>query len=149
MRRQLAALLTTGLVATASGCSFVAVRRPPRVATDAPLRCTESRAAPALDTAGAVITTLSGLMVWGLCTFTATIQGPSDPSRPNCDVLLWATVLPTAAYTGAAVYGFRATGECRRLMTERRALPPVSGPPGGQPAGDPAGPGAPRISPRP
>ena len=106
-------------------CSFVAVRRPPRepVPAEVPLECTQSRLAPGLDTIGAVGVPIAGLLTWGLCSFTSAMQSwASDPQHPNCGALLWGTVISTAAYTGSAVYGYRATGECRRLVAERRAV---------------------------
>jgi hypothetical protein len=33
--------------------------------------------------------------------------------------VLWATVFSSAAFTGSAIYGFRTTGECRRLAAEQ------------------------------
>ncbi len=125
MRTSLEALVVAALVACASGCSFVAVRRPPPHATDAPLECTDSRAAPSLDTAGAIVTPLLGLMTWGLCEYGNSMQSwASEPTRLNCASVMWATLLGTAAYTGSAVYGFHATGECRRLVGARSAPPP-------------------------
>jgi hypothetical protein len=121
-------LLAAALVA-ACGCSFVAVRRPPLapVAPDEPLRCTQSRTAPSLDTAGAILTPLTGLMLWGLCSYTQAMQGwASDPQNLRCGPLLWGTVASTAAFTASAVYGFHATGECRRLAEQRRAPGPAA-----------------------
>lgn len=115
-------LLAAALVGSC-GCSFVAVRRPPPqpLAPDVPLECTQSRVAPALDTAGAIGTPILGLAVWGLCSFTSAMQSwSSDPKRLNCGAVVWGTVLSTAAYTGSAVYGYHATGECRRLAEQRR-----------------------------
>jgi hypothetical protein len=118
-------LLAAALLATATGCSLIAVRRPPAIPTDAPLECTQSRAAPGLDTAGAIATPLFGLMLWGLCSYTSAMQSwSSDPTRIECGPVIWGTVLATAAYTGSAVYGFRETGECRRLAAARSAVGP-------------------------
>ncbi len=117
--RILAAALALGC-----GCSLIAVRRPPPspVAPDAPLECTQSRVAPALDTAGAVATPIVGFTMWGLCSFVSAMQSwSSDPTRLKCSQLLWGTVFSTAAYTGSAVYGYHATGDCRRLAEQRRA----------------------------
>lgn len=126
--RTLAPLLLAALAATSSGCSFVAVRRPPPAVTEAPLQCTRSRAAPVLDTVGAIATPVLGLTLWGLCSFTSAMQSwSSDPDHLDCSPLLWGSVLSTAAYTGSAVYGFRATGDCRRLSAEPRVRPPSSG----------------------
>jgi hypothetical protein len=116
--RLLAAALVGGC-----GCSLIAVHRPPPspVAPDVPLECTQSRVAPALDTAGAIGTPILGFATWGLCAFTSAMQSwSSDPKHPNCGLVLWGTVLSTAAYTGSAVYGFRTTAECRRLAEQRR-----------------------------
>jgi len=130
MRATLESLLVAGAVATASGCSFIGVRRPPPATTDAPLECTRSRTAPALDTAGAIASPIIGLMVWGLCEYSNSMQSwASDPSRMNCQSVLWGAALSTAAYTGSAVYGFRSTGECRRLTAERSARPRSVGTP--------------------
>ena len=119
-------LVAAALVSTC-GCSFVAVRRPPPapVAPDVPLACTESRVAPALDTAGAIGTPILGLTMWGLCTFASVMQSwSSEPKNLNCGLVLGATVLSTAAYTGSAVYGYRATNACRRLAEQRRMTAP-------------------------
>jgi hypothetical protein len=115
-------LVATVLVA-GCGCSFVAVRRPPpaQATRDAPPECTQSRVAPALDTAGAIATPLMGLTLWGLCAFTSAMQSwSSDPKHLNCGLVLGGTILSTAAYTGSAVYGYRATADCRRLVEQRR-----------------------------
>jgi hypothetical protein len=122
-------------LAFSCACSLVAVRRPPTVPVppDVPLECTQSRVAPALDTAGAIATPLFGLTLWGLCAFTSAMQSwSSDPVHLRCGPLLWGTVLSTAAYTGSAVYGFGATGDCRRLAERRWA--PEPGTPGASPA---------------
>lgn len=107
------------------GCSFVAVRRPPPSPPPpgAPLECTQSRVAPGLDTAGAIVTPVAGLGAWGLCTFLQTQQSwASEPRNLSCGTVLWATLGVTAAYTGSAVYGFHETGACRRLAAQ--AAPP-------------------------
>ncbi len=122
-------LLAAALVGSC-GCSFIAVRRPPPppVAPDAPLECTQSRVAPALDTAGAIGTPIVGFAIWGLCTFTSAMQSwSSDPSHLKCGQVLWGTIFSTAAYTGAAVYGYHATADCRRLAEQRRATVPGPG----------------------
>lgn len=120
------ALVAAALVGSC-GCSFVAVRRPPPapVAREVPLECTESRVAPALDTAGAIGTPILGLTMWGLCAFAQVMQSwSSEPKHLNCDLVLGATVLSTAAYTGSAVYGYRTTAACRRLAEQRRTAAP-------------------------
>ncbi len=125
MRTSLGCLVVAA-VASGSGCSFVAVRRPPPAATAAPLECTESRVAPGLDTAGAVVTPRLGAALWGLCEYGNAMQSwASDPSRIPCSSVLWAALAGTAAYTGSAVYGFHETGACRRLAAERAARPPA------------------------
>ncbi len=119
-------LLLAALVASGSGCSFVAVRRPPSAPSEAPLECTRSRVAPGLDTAGAVVTPLLGVATWGLCEYGNAMQSwASEPRRLDCGAVLWAALIGTAAYTGSAVYGFHETGECRRLSAERDVRPPV------------------------
>jgi hypothetical protein len=126
MRRPLAALLLGALAATASGCSFIAVRRPPAAPPDepdAPLGCTESPAAPVADTVGAIATPLTGFVVWAVC-----VTGASVSGEGNCDPVAWAAVLGTAAYAASAGYGYWYTGECRRLAAERRARPPAPAP---------------------
>ncbi len=126
------AALAAALVA-ACGCSFVSVRGPPRarVAPDAPLECTQSRVAPALDTAGAIVVPVVGLVLWGLCSYASALQSwSSDPATLRCGPVLWGTVASTAAYGGSAAYGFHATAGCRRLVEQRgagvprRAAPP-------------------------
>ncbi len=122
-------LLAAALVGSC-GCSFIAVRRPPPspVAPDAQLECTQSRVAPALDTAGAIGTPIVGFAMWGLCTFTSAMQSwSSDPSHLKCGHVLWGTILSTAAYTGSAVYGYHVTGDCRRLAEQRRTTAPGPG----------------------
>lgn len=125
------ALGAAALVATC-GCSLVSVRRPPPppLVPDAPLECTQSRVAPVLDTVGAIAVPLVGLGLWLVCTYTASMQSwSSDPVNLQCGSLLWGTALSTAAYTGSAVYGYQATGSCRRLAAQRRAGAPESGTP--------------------
>jgi hypothetical protein len=124
-------LLAAALVA-GCGCSFVAVQRPPPppVRPGAPLECTQSRIAPALDTAGAIGTPILGFAMWGLCAYTSAMQSwSSDPTRLKCGPVLWGTVLATAAYTGSAVYGYHSTAECRRLAEQRQAIVPSTGMP--------------------
>lgn len=133
VRPLLAAVLVAG-----SACSFVAVRRlpPSPVPPGAPLECTQSRAAPVLDTAGAIATPIVGVAVWGLCAYLDAMQSwSSDPSHLKCGGVLWATLAGTAAYTGSAVYGFHHTGECRRLAELQfgPAPPPPPMPPPGAP----------------
>jgi hypothetical protein len=120
LRRLSRALLAAALAAP-GGCSFIGVRRAPAtLPPDAPLECTQSRVPPAFDTAGAVLTPILGAMVWSLCEYTASMQSwSSDPQSLNCSPVLWAAAAGTAAYIGSAVYGFHATGECRRLAAER------------------------------
>jgi hypothetical protein len=129
MRTPAGILLAATLAAAASGCSFASVRRPPPdPRPDAPLECTQSRTAPALDTAGAVVTPLTGMVLWSLCAFTASMNTwASDPSGPTpaaCTALAVGAVLGTTAYVGSAVYGYKTTGDCRRLAAERAAQPP-------------------------
>ncbi len=129
MRIRGASRLVAAALVGACGCSFIAVRRPPRppAAPGAPLECTESRVAPALDTAGAIVTPIAGLTLWGLCTFASAMQSwSSNPKHLSCGVVLGATALSTAAYTGSAVYGYRATADCRRLVEQRRMTWPQS-----------------------
>lgn len=120
------ALIAAALVA-ACGCSFVSVRHPPPspVAPDAPLECTQSRVAPAIDTAGAIVVPVVGLVMWGLCSYVSSMQSwSSDPGNVRCGPVLVGTIVSTAAYTGSAAYGFHATAECRRLVEQRRAGAP-------------------------
>jgi hypothetical protein len=127
--RSASRLAAAALVATC-GCSFVAVRRPPPApaAPDVSLECTQSRVAPALDTAGAIVTPMLGLTLWGLCAFTSAMQSwSSDPKHPSCGLVLAGTALSTMAYAGSALYGYGATAECRRIaevrqMTSLRAI---------------------------
>lgn len=126
-------LLAAALVG-ACGCSFVAVRRPPPapVAPGTAVACTQSRVAPVLDTAGAIMTPVAGGLLWFLCAVTASMNSwGSDPNRIDCGPVLWGTILSTAAYTGSAVYGYHVTGECRRLA---QRFPPAM-PGGGAPTG--------------
>ena len=125
----LARLVAAALLVGCAGCSFVAVRRAPASlppAPDAPVECTESRTAPVLDTVGAIATPVVGLTTWFLCSVLDAMQSwSSTPQHLGCGALLWGTALGTAAYTGSAVYGYRATGTCRRLVAERSpARPP-------------------------
>lgn len=116
--------LLVALLLVGCGCSFISVRRPPPppYRPDVPLECTQSRLAPGLDTAGAIAMPILGLSVWGLCSYLSAMQSwSSDPTRMNCGMVLWGTVLSTAAYTGSAVYGFHATADCRRLLEQERA----------------------------
>lgn len=123
--------LAAAVLVAGCGCSFVAVRRPPPAppAPDVPVECTQSRVAPALDTAGAIVTPIVGVAVWWLCSVTSVMSSWGSDSKPlNCRPLLWGTVLSTAAYAGSAVYGFHTTGECRRFAEQRRAIAPEPGP---------------------
>jgi hypothetical protein len=125
-------VLVAALGIATSGCSLVAVRRPPPVTAEKAPECTQSRLAPGLDTAGAITSALVGVTLWGLCEYTTAISSwGSEPSHPNCGAVLWGGALSAAAYTGSAVYGFRATGECRRRTEEWRASPADHARPGG------------------
>jgi len=100
------------------GCSLVAVRRPPASPLQAgtPLECTQSPAAPILDTVGAIVTPLAGLGAYGMCSFMQAQQSwASQPKNLRCGTFLLVTIGGTAAYAGSAAYGFHQTGECRRL----------------------------------
>lgn len=133
MRGKRARRLLAAVLAAAGGCSFVGVRRPPPspVPPGAPIECTQSRAAPVLDTVGAVATPLIGLGTFGLCTYISAMQSwSSDPTRLSCGTVLWATAISTAAYTGSAVYGYHYTGDCRRLVEQQRVSMPQPRPGG-------------------
>lgn len=126
MRAARARHVAAALALACGGCSFVAVRRAPPapLAPDAPLECTQSRVAPALDVAGAVATPVLGLTAWGVCSIVESMQSwSSDPKRLGCGAFLWGGILSAAVYTGAAVYGFHETGTCRRLVAERAPAP--------------------------
>jgi hypothetical protein len=126
VRRRAAGAALAGLLAAAGGCSFVGVRRPPPAPPppDAPLECTQSRVPPAFDVAGAVLTPMLGAMIWGLCEYSNAMQSwSSSPQSLNCSPVLWAAAAGTGAYVGSAIYGFHATGECRRLAAERSPGP--------------------------
>jgi len=129
-------------LAACCGCSFVAVRRAPPSPPPpgAPLECTQSSAAPGLDTAGAIVSPLLGLSTWGLCTYVSAMQSwSSDPTHMKCGLVLWATILSTAAYTGSAVYGYSSTAQCRRLAEQLQPRPPgPATPAGGMPGGQPS-----------
>lgn len=118
---------TSWAVATAlalSGCSFIAVRGPPSSPPPpgVPLECTQSRTAPSLDTAGAIVTPVAGLATWWLCEVVRSMNSwGSEPADMRCRNVLWATLGVTAAYTGSALYGFHETGGCRRLAAQAAA----------------------------
>ncbi|HUL57626.1 MAG TPA: hypothetical protein VLU43_00035 [Anaeromyxobacteraceae bacterium] len=117
--RRASCAVAAGLVL--GGCSFVTVRRPPASPppAGAPLECTQSPAAPVLDTVGAIVTPLAGLGAYGMCTFMQAQQSwASQPQNLRCGTFLWVTIGATAAYTGSAVYGFHETGACRRLAAQ-------------------------------
>ncbi len=118
-------VLAAALAGTCA-CSFVAVRGPPRELPPAvEPRCTETSVAPGLDTAGAIITPLTGAFLWGLCSFSQVMQSwASDPKELSCNRIAWAALAATAAYAGSAVYGFHATSECRKLVEQRRGITP-------------------------
>lgn len=124
------ALLAAAL-AGCCGCSFVAVRGPPSspVAPDAPLECTRSRTAPALDTTGAIVSPLVGLGVFFLCSITEAMNSwGSDPQRLPCGALLAVGISAGVVYGGSAAYGYHVTGDCRRQLEERwRAATPDPG----------------------
>jgi hypothetical protein len=126
MRSQRSHPLLAAALVTCCGCSFVAVRRPASsLAPGAGLECTQSRVAPALDTAGAIATPILGVAMWGICAFASAMQSwSSDPRHLDCGVVLWGTVLSTAAYTGSAVYGYHVTADCRRLAEQRSPSAP-------------------------
>ncbi len=122
-----------------SGCSLVAVRPPPPSPPPpgTPLECTQSRVAPGLDTAGAIVTPVVGLAALGICAFVQTQQSwASEPQDLRCGTFLWATLGITAAYAGSAIYGFHETGVCRSLAARTaveeappsRPLPPELAP---------------------
>jgi hypothetical protein len=125
MRSAVAPLLLASLAATASGCSFVAVRRPPKPPPDAALECTESRAAPVADTVGAALTAFVGLVAYPVCLGTVSAATQAAPGDRECAPVAVAAAAVTATYVASAIYGYRSTGECRRLQAERRALPPA------------------------
>ncbi len=135
MQKTLSLSLVIALGVTTSGCSFVAVRRPPRIPPDAPLECTESRAAPVADTVGAVLTVLAGLVAYPVCLGTVSAATQEAPSNRDCAPVAIAAGVVTAAYAASAIYGYKHTGTCKRLLEERRmrqaapALVPVR--PGG------------------
>jgi hypothetical protein len=143
--RAVAAALVLG------GCSFVAVRRPPpSPAPGAPLECTQSRVAPGLDAAGAIVTPIAGLGAWGLCAFLQTQQAwASEPRDLSCGAVLWTALGVTAAYTGSAVYGYHETGACRRLAAQLAPpeLPPALPKLAPAPRTSPSGPGTSPVTP--
>lgn len=118
------------VVALAPGCSWVAVHAPPRPAQpEAPLDCTESRAAPAADTALAVLSGIGaglGLLV------AATEKSCSDSgawgslfcmTSSERTALVGTSVALLAAgvvFGFSAASGYRDTAACRADVRERR-----------------------------
>ena len=96
----------------AQGCSLVFVRPPRSDATDEPPRCTESRAAPVVDSVVA-----SAALLFGFAGLGATLGcSPhcGENAGPAVAILGALVLLPTGA---SAVHGFRATNRCREAMT--------------------------------
>jgi hypothetical protein len=94
-----------------------------------PLECTQSRTAPVLDTVGAVASPILGFSTWGLCLYLQAMQSwSSSPQKLSCGTVLWGTAIFTGAYAGSAVYGYRATGRCQRMVQERVVRPEGQGP---------------------
>ena len=130
MREARASCAVTAALAICA-CSFVGVRRappsPPPPGT--PLECTQSRVAPGLDTAGAIVAPIAGVGAWGTCALVQSQQSwSSQPQDLRCGNLLWATVAITAAYTASAVYGFHETGACRQLAAPEATAEADGGP---------------------
>ena len=119
MKRCLVALLCCVL---ASSCSWAFVKAPPSDHPTAADDCTESRAAPVLDTVFAGLSALTIAVASGLC-YQKT-QGVAQDGSPDtpCSTgayvsLVWTGVVGIGA--GYSAYtGFRDTGRCRA----RRAL---------------------------
>jgi len=126
-----AALICGGsLLLSGSGCSLVFVR-PPRAGAEGatpaePPRCTESRAAPAADTA--IGGTLLFLAVVGLAGYA---QGCDSSGWFRCmgrdmgGALAIGAGIPSAAFLGSAWYGYRKTGQCRRTRAQTSACDPA------------------------
>ncbi len=75
------------------------------------LWCTESQFFPIYDTLGAVSMPIAGLYGWAAC-------------ESNCWPVILTAGLGAAAWATSAVYGYKYTGECRRMNAELRARPP-------------------------
>ena len=113
------------LLHAGSGCSWALVQKPPErpLAPDRPVACTESVAAPVLDTVGAAA--MVGLAVgMGTVLSYACIDWSQPPSCPR-GAFAAMGALPGAigavVYGFSAWYGYRHTASCRELGELERA----------------------------
>ena len=96
----------------AQGCSLIFVRSPRSDATDEPPECTESRAAPVVDSVVATAALLIGFAGLGAALGCSPHCG--ENAGPAVSVLSGVVLLATGA---SAYHGFSATNRCREAMT--------------------------------
>jgi len=117
MPLRILALLLAGL--TGSGCSFLFMQTPkePITAPDAPIECTASGAAPAMDSTCASL----GLFLISAAATTQSCSGNGGPSGclttgEAIGVAVGATAM-TVACTVAAAVGWKRASRCQQLKT--------------------------------
>jgi len=119
-----AGLVAAVAVAAASqaGCSWAFMTRPPQtpVAAELPLTCTESRAAPVLDTAGAAFMATLGIAgAAAVADFGQAFAG--SPCVGACIAGMAVVLVPTLAaatvYGFSAAHGYSGAGRCEDLRS--------------------------------
>jgi hypothetical protein len=117
-------LVATVAVSLLSSCSFAMRSLPSSWEPHQPPRCTESKAAPVIDTVAAVPLTLFG-PVAGVAALTSSCEGEDCFSAAI--VLLYSIpiTLIDIVYVAAAVRGFRTANKCSKAhKAHQRALQP-------------------------
>ncbi|KAB2898007.1 MAG: hypothetical protein F9K40_11960 [Kofleriaceae bacterium] len=112
--RAIACLAAAALGASASGCSFVVVRGPPRDTPPGVVpRCTTAPIAPIVDTG------LFGLSVLGAVVAHQRLGEPDGGEFPNNDFLRMQrtfSIVAAVLEAAAAGYGYVKVGACRRTL---------------------------------
>jgi hypothetical protein len=121
MTRHRALAAGTMLVFATSACSFITLRRPPAADIERPanVECTESVAAPVVDTAIALTYVALGMFVLAK-------GGTGCCSGPECfggcpSGMAVGGLIGGAIFGASAVYGFTMTNRCRGIV---RPQPP-------------------------
>jgi hypothetical protein len=109
------------LANSASGCSWIGVKRPAPPGQP-PVRCTESPAAPIVDT---VMAALGGLSVLGSIPVFAASSMSKGEGAGLLAIIVGVPMVAAGAFTAAlygssAAYGYSATRECRALYSPVR-----------------------------
>lgn len=106
------AALPTAVAVLVQGCSALFVRPPQRESMGEPPQCTESLAAPVVDSLVA-----SAALVLAGASLEASLSPSGAPGeKPNASLPILSAALALAV-GASAVHGFRATGRCREAVT--------------------------------